>query len=304
MSMTRRNFIVLSSVVMGAVPFRRVLLAQTPAAPAVTRFEAIRRNVGYFTGRGGTIGWLVNKDAVIVVDTQYADTATACVDGLKERSSGRVIDLVFNTHHHGDHTGGNGVFKDAAKKMVAQARVPELQKQFTAATAPPAVVATATFDKVWSEKMGDERVNAAHYGPGHTGGDAIIRFEEANVVHMGDLLFNELHPRVDRPGGASVQNWMKTLTTIAKEFPGDTVYIAGHAKPGLAVTVDRAALLRQASYFDAALSHVRKGMSANQSKDEIAGLAALPGFEAHASSGTILTLAGVLTAAYDELAAK
>jgi len=56
--------------------------------------------------------------------------------------------------------------------------------------------------------MGDERVTATHYGPGHTGGDAIIRFEEANVVHMGDLLFNELHPRVDRPGGASIQNWM------------------------------------------------------------------------------------------------
>lgn len=304
MSVSRRQFIVVSSVALGAVPLRGLLGAQTPAAPPVTKFEALRRNAGFFSGRGGTIGWLVNKDAVVAVDTQFADTAKICVDGLKERSSGRVIDLVFNTHHHGDHTSGNAVFKEAAKTLLAQTRVPELQKQFTAATAPAAVVANATFDKVWSEKMGDERVTATHYGPGHTGGDAIVRFEEANVVHMGDLLFHELHPRVDRPGGASIQNWMKTVTTVAKEFPGDTIYIAGHAKPGLPVTVDRRALLRQASYFDAALSHVRKGIAANQSKEEIVGLAALPGFEGHASSGTVLTLGGVLTAAYEELTTK
>ena len=304
MSITRRTFIVLSSAALGSVKFRGVLGAQTPAAAPVGKFEAIRRNVGSFSGRGGTIGWLVNKDAVVVVDTQFADTAKICVDGLKERSSGRVIDLVCNTHHHGDHTSGNAVFKEAAKTLLAQARVPALQKQFTAATAPVPVVANSTFDTVWSETMGDERVAAKHYGPGHTGGDAIFRFEQANVVHMGDLLFHELHPRVDRPGGASIQNWMKTMSEVAKEYPRDTIYIAGHAKPGLPITVDRTALERLASYFDAVLSHVRQGIAANKSKEEIVGLTALPGFEERASSGTVLTLTGVLTAAFEELTIK
>ena len=303
--MNRRQFLAISSATLAAVPLRTLLDAQAPQP----RFENIRRNVGYFTARGGTIGWLSNKDSLVTVDTQYLDTAKLCVDGLRERAGGRGIDVAFNTHHHGDHTGGNPIFKNAAKRLIAQARVPELQKQFAAppppAPNPPApVFADTTFDKSWAEAFGDERVEAKHYGPGHTGGDAIVRFERAQVVHMGDLFFHELHPRVDRPAGASIQNWMKTIDAVAKEMPADTIYIAGHARPGLDVTAGRKELLRQRDYFDALLSHVRQAIAKGQSKENIITLAALPGFESHQSLGTVLTLGGVLGVAYDELSTK
>jgi len=38
-----------------------------------------------------------------------------------------------------------------------------------------------------------------------------MMFERANVVHMGDLVFNRLYPYVDRPGGASVRGWVARL---------------------------------------------------------------------------------------------
>jgi glyoxylase-like metal-dependent hydrolase (beta-lactamase superfamily II) len=309
MSATRRQFIALSSASLAAIPVSRLAWAQAqPSAPPVTRFEAIRRNVGYFSGRGGTIGWLVNSGAVVVVDTQFADTAKICLDGLGQKSP-RDVDLLFNTHHHGDHTSGNGVFKPKTKKIVAHARVPELQQKQAAAQAQnaspaPVVVADATFDKTWEDNVGDERVRATHYGPGHTGGDAVIRFERANVVHMGDLLFHERHPRVDRPSGASIQNWMTTLETVARELPADAIYIAGHAKEGLPVTVDRKAVLQFRNYFDAVLAHVRKGIAAGSSKDEIAALAELKGFEGYQGAAPMLTLGAVLGVAYDELTAK
>src|SRR6185369_11624332 len=66
-------------------------LLQTPAQqppPATPKFDDVRRGVGIFTMRGGTIGWLINKDAAIAIDTQYADTAKTCVDGLKQKSGG------------------------------------------------------------------------------------------------------------------------------------------------------------------------------------------------------------------------
>ena len=212
---------------------------QPAPPPAVPKFEDVRRNVGIFTMRGGTIGWLVNKDAVLVVDTQYPDTAKTCLDGLKQKTGGRGLDLVINTHHHADHTGGNAVFRAEAKKLVAQAGVPALQRQVAAATpnGPAPVVADATFDKTWSEKLGDETVTARFNGPGHTGADAIVHFERAHVVHMGDLLFLERHPRVDRAAGASIQNWMKILEKVDKDMPADTIFIAGHAKEGLPLTV-------------------------------------------------------------------
>lgn len=320
MPINRREFLIFSSAAVAAVPLRGTAFAQAPA-PAATRFDTIRRNVGYFTGRGGTIGWLVNGDAVVVIDTQFPDTATIFIEALKQKSD-RGIDLLFNTHHHGDHTSGNPIFRPAAKKIIAQARVPELQKQAAqqaaarspAASAPPApqpaatpaplVVADTTFDTVWSQRIGDETVTATHYGPGHTGADAVIHFHTANVVHVGDLLFHGRHARVDRPAGASIQNWMTTIETIVRDVPADTIYIAGHSKTDWPVTVGRKELLRQRDYFDAVLSHVRRGLAEKQSREQISALQALAGFEDYQSSPPVLTLAGVLGAAYEELTAK
>jgi glyoxylase-like metal-dependent hydrolase (beta-lactamase superfamily II) len=302
MSVTRRQFLVLSSVALGSVPLARLHAWQAAGAPA-TRFEAIRRNVGYFVGKGGTIGWLIHPDALIVVDTQYPDTAKLCLEQLGQKSS-RDVDLLFNTHHHADHTGGNGVFKPKTKKIVAHARVPALQKQFAPPTQPEQVVADATFEKTWSEQVGDERVTARYYGPAHTGGDSVIYFERANVAHMGDLLFHEMHPFVDRAAGASIQNWMNVLETVTKDMSGGTTYIAGHAKPGLPLTHDRKAPQRQRDYFDAVLNHVRKGISAGQSKEEVLKTETLPGFDGYHALPPRLTLGSVLGVAYEELTTK
>jgi len=314
MKIDRRQFIVVSSGALAVTPLTRAFAAgQAPAQPpaqpapppAVPKFEDVRRNVGLFTMRGGTIGWLVNKDAALVVDTQYPDTAKPCLDGLKQKAPGRSLDLVINTHHHGDHTGGNAIFRAEAKKLLAHARVPELQRTVAAATpnSPAPVVADATFEKTWSEKFGDETVTAHYNGPGHTGGDAIVHFERAHVVHMGDLLFHERHPRVDRAAGASIQNWIKILEKVTKDMPADTIFIAGHSKEGLPVTVDGKAVLRFRDYFDAVLTTVRKGVAQGQTKEAVVATSVLPGFEGYQGGGA-LTLAGVLGVAFDELTAK
>ncbi len=54
--------------------------------------------------------------AVSDVLSQYADTAPMCLDGLKKKSP-HTIDVLINTHHHGDHTAGNKAFRPAVKKV-------------------------------------------------------------------------------------------------------------------------------------------------------------------------------------------
>jgi cyclase len=312
MKIDRREFIAFSSTALAISPLARAIGAQAPTAqppvtappPAVPKFEDVRRNVGIFTMRGGTIGWLVNRDAVVAVDTQFADTAKVCIDGLKQKAANRPVDTVFNTHHHGDHTGGNAVFRAEAKRLIGHANVPDLMRK--AATAPNAAVPTvpdATFDKTWSQDFGDEKITARYDGPGHTGGDAMIHFERAQVVHMGDLLFHERHPRVDRPAGASIQNWMKILERVTASMPADTIYLAGHSREGQPVTIDRKAVLRFRDYFDAVLALTRKGIAGGQTKEALAATASLPGFEHFQGAGQ-LTLGNVLAVAFDELSAK
>ena len=81
----------------------------------------------------------------------------------------------------------------------------------------------------------------------------------------------------------------------------DATFIFGHGKQGQPVTGPAKELLYFRDYLSAVLQHVRKGIAAKQSKEEIAKATELPGFPEHASSGTALTLAGVLGSAYDEL---
>jgi len=161
----------------------------------------------------------------------------------------------------------------------------------------------ATFAQTWTEKVGDETITASYNGPAHTSGDAIVHFQKAHVVHMGDLLFHERHPRVDRAAGALIQNWIVILAKVTKQFPADTIYVAGHAKDGVAPIVDRAAVQRFHDYFDAVLVFTRSEIALGHSKDAIAATVSLPGFESYQGGG-VLTLKGVLESAYEELTAK
>ena len=296
--MNRRVFLSTSTMALTAAMTELRLLAQAP-----TSFQDLRRGVGLFNGDGGTIGWLVSPDGIVVVDSQMPTSAQACLDGLKQRSR-RTIDLLINTHHHGDHTAGNQTFRPAVKQIVAHATCDKLHRQTAAAQKAEAAQAYAdrTFADTWSGGIGDEKISARHYGPAHTGGDIVVTFERANVVHMGDLMFNRVHPFIDRPAGASIANWIKTLDAVPRQHDADTIYIFGHAKPGAAPSGSREALANLRSYLEAALAHARRQIDAGRSKEETQkSIAALPGFEDYASPIPLLSLSGVLGVAYDEL---
>jgi len=303
--MNRRQFLVSSSATLAGVSlFRLPAWAQQPAAPPVTAFNEIRRGVGYFTGQGGTIGYLVNADGAIAVDSQFPATAGPCVEGLKQKAP-KGIDLLINTHHHGDHISGNPIFKPVVRHIVCQEKCLEWHKKTAAAATNPAPQAFAdvTFGESWSTLHGDEKVWAIYNGAGHTSGDAVIVFEKANVVHMGDLMFNLVHPRLDFAAGGSARNWIKVLNKVAKGHR-DAIFIFGHAKTGAPVTGPVTELEYFRDYLSRVVDIVQKGVKAKKSKEEIVKTTEVSGFTEHVSSGQVLTLAGILGSVYDEITTK
>lgn len=317
--MNRRDFVVRSSILVSAgLLSRSILKGQVPVVPAtpaaapaaphvmplVTEFRALRGGAGLFTGRGGTIGWLSTKDALAVVDTQFPESAAICLAGLPGRGD-RMIDVVLNTHHHGDHTGGNGVFKPAARTIVAQANVPALMRKAAekAGTLAKQTYPDTTFTDLWRRDFGGEVVSAQYFGPAHTSGDVIIHFEKANVIHMGDLMFNRLYPVIDRPAGASIRGWIARLETAVKTYPADAIYIFGHGSQKFGVTGGHGDMLAFRDYLSALLEHVQREIAAGKPKDRIVALENFPGFpDMHTPLPNRLGLN--LSVVYDELTAK
>lgn len=274
--MDRRQFLYNSSLLAAgaALPFRNIW--NRPAG----NFKSLRRNVGYFTEKGGTIGWLASKDAMAMVDSEYPQQAKHCLNGLRNRSD-HPLDLLVNTHHHGDHTGGNPVLKGVVKKMTAHENVPKLMKQANKKGdgEPNTAYPTTTYSKSWKTQLGDEIIHAHYYGPGHTSGDSVIYFEKANVVHMGDLVFNRMNPYTDRPSGASILNWIKILDKVPERYPSDAIYIFGHGKPKFGVSGDKEDVIVMKSYLEAMVSYVKDGMEKGLSKEEMMKSKKLEGFE-------------------------
>lgn len=274
------------------------------AGAARTQFRELRGGVGIFIGQGGTIGVFGNKGGAAIIDSQFPKTAKICLETVRKKSE-RPIDLLFNTHHHGDHTQGNSVFRPAVKKIVAHKNVPGYQKKqgkernYETVTLPD-----TTFDKEWKIKLGDETLLARHFGPAHTGGDAVITMEKANIAHMGDLVFNGRHPFIDPPAGASMKNWPKVLEAAVKAHDKETIFIFGHARADLQVTGKSKDVLRFRDYLNAVNAHVQKGIEAGQPKNEIVALEALKGFEKYVGAGERLSLKRSLECSYDESAKK
>ena len=183
-------------------------------------------NIWMLEGSGGNIGVSVGNDGLLIVDDQFEPLAEKIKAALEKLSTNRLR-FVINTHHHGDHTGGNAVFGETAT-IVAHSNV---RKRLGAneklrRLALPVI----TFDETLSVHFNGEEIQASHYPQGHTDGDGIIWFKTSNVVHLGDHMMTERFPSIDTSSGGSLDGWIKNIAAIIPTLPADIKIIPGHGR--------------------------------------------------------------------------
>jgi glyoxylase-like metal-dependent hydrolase (beta-lactamase superfamily II) len=299
--MQRRTFLKNSSLVLGALAvFSNKTIAQLLADPA-WKINMLTDDIGIFTEKGGTILFYLSKEGIVVVDAQFPDTAPHLIDELKKKSE-QPFKLLINTHHHGDHTSGNIAFKGLVQRVLAhenskanQERVAKGKKNEDQQLYPDNV-----FGSVWCEKVGGEEICLHYFGAAHTNGDSLVQFKKANIVHMGDLMFNRRHPFVDKSAGASMSNWITVLDKACDKFNKKTKFISGHAAEGYDVIVNRDDLKLFGDYLGKVLQFTETEIKAGKTKEEILKATSIPGVTEWKGDG----LERPLGAAYQELTSK
>src|SRR5688500_7863764 len=137
----------------------------------------VAKNIYMLQGAGGNIGVSVGADGILIVDNQFAPLAEKISAALQKLSPGKLR-FVLNTHHHGDHTGGNAAFGAKEATIIAQSNV--RQRLRADAKSKPEALPVITFDQSASVHFNGEEIRLLHVGPGHTNGDSIIHFTGAN----------------------------------------------------------------------------------------------------------------------------
>ena len=187
-------------------------------------------------GSGGNIGVLIGKDGTLMIDDQFAPLSNKINGAIKTLDPGEIRFLI-NTHLHGDHSGGNENFKRmgvtiAAHDNVRQRMSKEQVNRQNQAVPPRDKSAwpEITFSDKLNFHLNDEDVVLHHFDPGHTDGDLIVQFKNANVVHTGDAFVRYGYPYIDVSSGGTVNGFISTLDKILLLIDDNTKVIPGHGE--------------------------------------------------------------------------
>jgi glyoxylase-like metal-dependent hydrolase (beta-lactamase superfamily II) len=220
-----------------------IAYTQAPQPPQLT-LHKITDDLHYIEGDGGNVAVYLTNDGAILVDDKFDRDHEAIMEKVKSLTS-QPVKYVLTTHHHEDHSGGNGKFLPTAQVIsTGNARINIIERK-QANASPNVAPAGVVFTQEAAVFLGGKEVRARHFGRGHTNGDAIIYFPALRTIHTGDMMAGKT-PLIDYPGGGSVVEWTKTLDA-AMQLDFDTV-IPGHGpvtnKAGLRAYRDNIEKLR------------------------------------------------------------
>ncbi len=186
-------------------------------------------------GAGGNIGLFAGEDGVFMIDDQFADLSPRITAAVEELA-GRPVDVLFNTHWHFDHTGGNENFGKAGAMIFAHDNVrvlmsePQTLARFGAElpAAPKVALPVVTFGEIMQFHLNGDTVRAVHVPNAHTDGDVILYFENANAVHTGDVYITLGYPFIDAQHGGHIDGLINGVGQVLEWSDEETKIMPGH----------------------------------------------------------------------------
>lgn len=177
----------------------------------------------------------VGEDGVMLIDDQFAPMTPRIVSAISDLSDS-PIRYLFNTHWHGDHTGGNGNFGSNGVVIVAHDNVRErlTTEQFHLVSKARSTPRSAehlpviTFSHNMTFYFNGDVVDVVHVPVAHTDGDAIFYFRNTDVMHTGDAFINRGYPLIDIASGGTIMGQIAATQRMIDMAGPDTIVVSGH----------------------------------------------------------------------------
>jgi cyclase len=212
--------------------------AQADRFAAVTiRTQPLTPNVAVLFGEGGNIGVSHGPDGTVLIDDQYAPLTPKIVAAVAALPA-TPVKFVINTHWHGDHSGGNENLGKAGAVIIAQDHVRQRMSTqqvstFLKRTSPPspkAALPVITFDQSVTLHLNGDTIGVTHVPHAHTDGDALVKFQNANILHTGDVFVRYGLPFIDLDSGGSARGMIAAQDAILALADANTRIIPGHGE--------------------------------------------------------------------------
>ncbi len=226
-----RNFRFLAALAVAAIPL--LASAQQDLSRVEIKASALREGTHMLTGAGGNMVASTGADGTFLIDDQFAPLSDRIRAALKALSD-KPLRFVVNTHWHGDHTGGNENLGKAGAVIVAhdnvrkRMSVGQLLRGSKVPPAPGAALPVVTFASDLTLHLNGDDVRVQHVAQAHTDGDALVKFERANVLHMGDVYFNGLYPFIDAESGGGIDGLLAAIDQGLALSDDATLVVPGH----------------------------------------------------------------------------
>lgn len=233
--------------------------------------DTLSANVYMLTGQGGNIGIYVGEKYVFMIDDQF-DRLSKQIKASISTLTDKPIAFLFNTHMHGDHTGGNARFNTDLTAIVAHDNVRKrvqtnMQNELKDQKISPEYLAKMLPEVTFSDDItffdGDETIMAFHVHNAHTDGDAMVYFMTNNVLHMGDTYFNGSYPYIDLNSGGTVEGFINAQKKALLVINEDTKIIPGHGRPS-----NKSELGRYIAMLEELKANMQKAIASGKTLEE------------------------------------
>jgi len=195
--------------------------------PMVVEVDKIKDNLWVLKGGGGNTAVFLTGGGVVVVDAKNPGWGKPILDKIKELTP-KPINMLINTHTHGDHVSGNVEFPATVEVIAQENTKANMEKMDIFKQNNNRGMAKRTFKDKMTIGKGADEIDLYYFGPGHTNGDAIVVFPALRTAHLGDLFAGKGLPLVDSANGGSVLHYDETLNKVHSGVKNVDTIINGH----------------------------------------------------------------------------